>query len=335
MTATLPVFDRLSALADPIRGRLLLVLERQELTVREIQSALQLPQSTVSRHLKVLADLGLVATRSEGTSNWYRMPGRELEPSIRRLWTAVREELADSRLARHDADRLDRVVASRHLTSQRFFASAAGQWDRLRKELFGDRFEHLCLLGLLDPAWTVGDLGCGTGQVTTALAPFVARVIGVDESAPMLRSARQRARGIENVEIRSGTLERLPLADAELDAALCMLVLHHVADPLEALRSARRVLRRNGKLLLVDIVPHDRAEYREEMGHQWLGFEREELADWLARAGFESFRFVTIPPDAEAKGPGLFVATAIAGGPEPDTTDSTTAPPGQNQGAIT
>jgi ArsR family transcriptional regulator len=335
MTATLPVFDRLSALADPIRGRLLLVLERQELTVREIQTALQLPQSTVSRHLKVLADLGLVATRSEGTSNWYRMPGRELEPAMRRLWTAVREELAESRIARRDADRLDRVVADRHLTSQRFFASAAGQWDRLRKELFGDRFEHTCLLGFLDPEWTVGDLGCGTGQVTAALAPFVRSVVGVDESAPMLRSARQRARGIENVEIRSGTLECLPIADGELDAALCMLVLHHVTDPLEVLRSARRALRRGGKLLLVDMVPHDRAEYREEMGHQWLGFGRAELTDWLAQAGFDAFRLVTIPSEADAKGPGLFVATAIAGGPPSDDTDSITAPPGQNPGANT
>jgi len=335
MTATLPVFDRLSALADPIRGRLLLALERQELTVREIQTALQLPQSTVSRHLKVLADLGLVATRSEGTSNWYRMPGRELEPSMRRLWTAVREELAESRIARRDADRLGRVVAERHVTSQRFFASAAGQWDRLRKELFGDRFEHLCLLGLLEPTWTVGDLGCGTGQVVTALAPFVARVVGVDESAPMLRSARQRARGIDNVEFRSGTLECLPIADAELDAALCMLVLHHVSHPPGVLASARRALKRGGKLLVVDMIPHDHAEYREEMGHQWLGFEPGELADWVAQAGFESFRLVTIPPDAHAKGPGLFVASATAGGPEVDRTDPITAPTGQNRGAIT
>jgi ArsR family transcriptional regulator len=263
------------------------------------------------------------------------MPGRELEPAMRRLWTAVREELAESRIARRDADRLDRVVADRHLTSQRFFASAAGQWDRLRKELFGDRFEHTCLLGFLDPEWTVGDLGCGTGQVTAALAPFVRSVVGVDESAPMLRSARQRARGIENVEIRSGTLECLPIADGELDAALCMLVLHHVTDPLEVLRSARRALRRGGKLLLVDMVPHDRAEYREEMGHQWLGFGRPELADWLAQAGFDAFRLVTIPSEADAKGPGLFVATAIAGGPPSDDTDSITAPPGQNPGANT
>jgi len=334
MTATLPVFDRLSALADPIRGRLLLALERQELTVREIQAILQLPQSTVSRHLKVLADLGLVATRSEGTSNWYRMPGRELEPAMRRLWTAVREELTESRVARRDAERLDRVVADRHVASQRFFASAAGQWDRVRKELFGDRFEHLSLLGLLDADWTIGDLGCGTGHVAAALAPFVARVVAVDESAPMLRSARQRTRGIQNVDIRAGTLEGLPIADGELDAALCILVLHHVADPLAVLGSARRALKLGGKLLLVDMVPHDHAEYREQMGHQWLGFGEAELGDWVARAGFDSFRLVTLPSDDAAKGPALFVATARAAGPVPHF-DTTTAPPGPNSRSAT
>src|SRR5262245_25119231 len=141
MTAAPAVFDRLSALADPIRGRLVLLLERQELTVREIQAALQLPQSTVSRHLKVLADHGLVVTRSEGTSNWYRTSPRDQDPGLRKLWNAVRDEVARSPAARRDAARLSRIVADRHLASQQFFASAAGQWDRLRTELFGDRAE--------------------------------------------------------------------------------------------------------------------------------------------------------------------------------------------------
>lgn len=303
------VFDRLSALADPIRGRLLLALEQKELSVRELQSVLQLPQSTVSRHLKVLADLGLVVTRSEGTSNWYRMPARELETSARRLWLAVREEVAGSPVARRDAERLQRVLADRHLTSQRFFASTAGQWDRLRKDLFGDRAELLGLLGLLDASWTVGDLGCGTGHLAAALAPFVKRVIGVDESAAMLRSARQRTRDLANVELRSGTLEDLPVAAAELDAALLVLVLHHAGDPARVLAAARRTLRPGGKLLILDMLPHDRAEYRE-MGHQWLGFAEQEVRDWLAEAGFDSPRLVALPVDPSAKGPTLFVATA-------------------------
>jgi ArsR family transcriptional regulator len=311
MTAP-PVFERLSALADPIRGRLLLVLERQELAVREIQAALRLPQSTVSRHLKVLADLGLVLQRSEGTSNWYRMPGRDFAPAARRLWQAVRDEVANSPAAQRDAERLNRILADRHLTSQRFFASTAGQWDKLRKELFGERPELHALLGLLDEDWTVGDLGCGTGHLSAVLAPFVRRVVAVDESAEMLKSAAQRARGLPNIQLRNGTLEALPVAAGELDAALLILVLHHTGDPARVLADARRTLRSGGKLLVVDMLPHDTAEYREQMGHQWLGFTEEQIRGWMEETGFGGTRFIRLPPDSEAKGPALFAATGVA-----------------------
>src|ERR1017187_3914959 len=168
-----PVFDRLTALADPIRARLLLVLDRHELTVSELRAALQLPQSTVSRHLRVLADAGWVASREDGTSNRYRMSARELDAGARRLWQSVREEVSAMATAARDAERVRSVMAARRSTSQRFFASRPGEWGRLRAELFGTRTELLALLGLLDARWTVGDLGCGTGQLADAMAPFV------------------------------------------------------------------------------------------------------------------------------------------------------------------
>ncbi|HEU5217062.1 MAG TPA: metalloregulator ArsR/SmtB family transcription factor [Gemmatimonadales bacterium] len=306
------VFERLSALADPIRGRMLLVLERQELTVREIQAALRLPQSTVSRHLKVLADLELVTQRGEGTSNWYRMPARDLSPASRRLWQAVRDEVAGSPAAVRDGERLRQILAERHVTSQQFFASTAGQWDKLRRDLFGERPELQALLGLLDEAWTVGDLGCGTGHLSAALAPFVRRVVAVDESAAMLKTAAQRARDLSNVQLRTGTLEELPVAAGELDAALLVLVLHHTVEPARVLTDARRTLRTGGKLLVVDMLPHDNAEYREQMGHQWLGFTEAQIRGWMEEAGFGGTRFVRLPPEAQAKGPALFAATGIA-----------------------
>ena len=306
------VFDRLSALADPIRGRLVLLLERQELTVREIQAALQLPQSTVSRHLKVLADHGLVVTRSEGTSNWYRTPSRDQDPGLRKLWNAVRDDVALSPAARRDAARLTRILADRHLASQQFFASAAGQWDRLRTELFGDRAELLGLLGLLDDRWVIGDFGCGTGQVAATLAPFVGSVVAIDESAAMLKSARHRTRDLANVELRAGTLEEPPVQAGELDAALLILVLHHVTEPERVLAAVRTALRPGGKLLIVDMRPHEHAEYREQMGHQWLGFEEDILRGWLTTAGFGSARFVQLAEHSSAKGPPLFACTSRA-----------------------
>jgi ArsR family transcriptional regulator len=307
--------QRLGALADPVRGRLLLLLERRELTVRELQAVLQLPQSTVSRHLKVLASSGLVQTRSEGTSNWYRMPARELAGPPRRLWLAVRDELAATPVAYRDAARLQQVLAERHRTSLKFFARAAGEWDRLREELFGRGTELLALPGLLDEDWTIGDLGCGTGQLAATLAPFVGKVIGVDESAAMLRSARQRTRELANVELRSGTLEAPPLAAGELDAALLLLVLHHAPDPGRVLEATHRALRPGGRVVLLDMQPHEHLEYREQMGHQWLGFSRADVQEWLGAARFTGMRFVPLPPDAKAKGPPLFAMTARAGSP--------------------
>src|ERR1035437_9188593 len=175
-----PVFDRLTALADPIRARLLLVLERHELTVSELRAALQLPQSTVSRHLRALADADWVASREDGTSNRYRMSARELDAGARRLWQSVREEVSAMATAARDAERVRSVMAARRSTSQRFFASSAAQWDKLRAELFGPRTELLALLGRLDARGPAGARGGEPGQPAEARAPFVKGVTAGD-----------------------------------------------------------------------------------------------------------------------------------------------------------
>jgi ubiquinone/menaquinone biosynthesis C-methylase UbiE/DNA-binding transcriptional ArsR family regulator len=307
-----PVYSRLTALADPIRARLLLVLEHHELTVSELRAALQLPQSTVSRHLRVLADAGWVASREDGTSNRYRMALRELGAGARRLWQPVREEIGATATAARDAERVRSVLARRHTTSQQFFASSAAQWDRLRTELFGSRTELLALLGLMDAGWTVGDLGCGTGQLSEAMAPFVKRVIAVDESPAMLRASRARLATCPNVDVREGTLESLPVEHGELDIAILSLVLHYVTEPAVVLAGIRRALARRGRVLIVDMLPHDRAEYRETMGHVWLGFGEEQLARWGEDAGFAASRFAPLPSQANSRGPTLFSAVLHA-----------------------
>src|SRR5215213_1555169 len=167
----LPVFDRMTALADLTRSRLLLLLEDRELTVSELCAVVQIPQSTASRHLKVLSDEGWVASRASGTSRWYAMLPARLEPSARTLWALVREQVAGSPMAAQDAQRLRSVLAQRRTKSQEFFSSSAGQWDRLRAELFGERADVVALLALLDEAWTVGDLGCGRGGSASRWRP--------------------------------------------------------------------------------------------------------------------------------------------------------------------
>lgn len=307
------ILDDLSTLADPVRSRMLMVLERNELTVTELCSVLQLPQSTVSRHLKVLGDAGWVVSRRDGTNRLYTHTLPHSGNGSRKLWSLVREQIAASPGAAQDARRLASALARRRSASQEFFATTAGQWDRVRDELFGRGFYLEGLLALLDRSWIAGDLGCGTGQVSAALAPFVARVISIDDSGEMLTAARRRLRGIENVELRRGDLEALPLDDAVLDVALMVLVLHHLGDPGAALREAGRALKPGGRVLIADMLPHDREEYKQQMGHVWLGFRDEQLSSWLAQADFADFRVRPLTPAPDAKGPALFVATATRG----------------------
>jgi ArsR family transcriptional regulator len=300
----------MAALADPIRCRMLLPLERHELTVNEICSVLQLPQSTVSRHLKTLADDGWVSSRRDGTSRFYGMVISELDPGAQRLWPLIREQIAGTNGAEQDERRLKNVLTKRRSKSEEFFASASGLWDHLRSELFGDRFHLHALLSLIDPALTVGDLGCGTGQVSELVAPHVAKVIAVDGSTDMVQAARKRLTGMHQVDVRRGDMEALPIDDCVLDVAVVALVLHHVPEPARALADMNRVLKRGGRAVIVDMLPHDRVEYQQQMGHVWLGFSEKTIKKYLEGAGFERASISTLPADDNAKGPSLFVATA-------------------------
>jgi ubiquinone/menaquinone biosynthesis C-methylase UbiE len=304
------ILDHMSALADPTRCRILLLLEQHELTVSELCAVLQLPQSSVSRHLKTLADDDWVVSRRDGTSRFYSMPLDDLDSGASRLWPLIREQVAGTAAAGQDGQRLRGVLVRRRAKSEEFFASAAADWDRLRTTLFGDTFYLWAMLGLVDPSLTAGDLGCGTGQLTEVLAPHVHRVIAVDASSEMLDAARERVAQLPNVDIRQGELEALPLQAGELDAALLSLVLHYSPDPARALTEVARVLQPGGRVLVVDMLPHDREEYQQQMGHVWLGFSDKQISRSLTGAGFGNVRIRALPVDRHAKGPALFAAIA-------------------------
>lgn len=305
------IFDDLTTLSDATRGRMLLILERHELTVGELCAVLQLPQSTVSRHLKTLSDSNWVSSRRDGTSRYYTLALDERDAHTRRLWSLLREQIAGTPGADQDARRLKGVLGRRQSKSEEFFASSAGQWDRLRRDLFGGASALHALPALIDPSWTIGDLGCGTGETTAALAPFVTQTIAVDRSGEMLQAARRRLRGIAGVDVRRGELEALPIADRELDAAIMVLVLHHVPDPAAVLAQAARTVKPGGRFVLCDMLPHEHEEYKQQMGHVWLGFGDDQMRRLLGAAGFTDVRIVPLPVDPEAKGPALFVASAV------------------------
>ena len=306
MTAASAVFDRLGTLADPTRSRILLVLEGTELTVSELCAVVQLPQSTVSRHLKILSDEGWVAARDSGASRFYTLVPSRLDHFAKRLWNVVREQASGSSAAQQDARRRESVLNDRRGKMKSFFSGVAGNWDQMRTELIGSRTDLLALLDLLDESWTVGDLGCGTGQLTEALAPAVKRVIAVDESGAMLNAAKRRLSSFENVEVRGGNVESLPIEDGELDVALLFMVTHFVIDPAKVLAEVKRVLKPGGRLVVLDLTTHERQEYSLQMGHVWQGFSEEQLRAWVADAGLSVVRYRVLPADPKAKGPALF-----------------------------
>ncbi len=310
-TAPPPILEHLLALGDETRTRILLLLERSEFTVTELCAVLQIPQPTVSRQLRTLAQDGWVNARAEGRNRHYRLSA-SLSPPSRELWRLVRDGLGPEGVYAADAERARQVLAERRRRSAEFFAASAERWDHLRRDLFGHGAELLPFFGLLDPNWTVGDLGTGTGELAATLAPFVARVVGIDRSEAMLEAAARRLEGSANVELRRGDLEALPVADGELDVAVLSLVLHYVVDPADVLRDTHRALAPGGRLVVVEMRAHDRgAEFAEQMGHVWPGFDPREMERWIADAGFGHVHARLLPPDPEALGPLLFLATGI------------------------
>ena len=301
----------MESLADPTRLRLLRLLERHELGVAELCDVLQMPQSTVSRHLKVLGDQKWVRGRRQGTNHLYRTILDELEAGARRLWVLAREQTDAWPAVKQDRLRLDRLLAEKQGDSQAFFAGAAGEWDRFRRELYGTHFSDAAMLALLPGDYVVADLGCGTGQVMAQLAPFVKQVIGVDKSPAMLKAARKRLGERKNVDLRKGDLSAVPIDDGTCDAAMLILALTYVADPAAVLAEMARVLKPDGgRAVIVDLLPHDREDFRRQLGQTRLGFDAKELEQLLADAGFAHATVRPLPPEPNAKGPALFLATA-------------------------
>ena len=304
------VFDQLGTLADATRSRILLLLEGTELTVGELCTVMQLPQSTVSRHLKILSDEGWVASRDSGASRFYTLVASRLDHFAKRLWSVVREQVSSSTAAQQDARRRASVLADRRGKMKSFFTDSAGDWDRMRAELIGARTDLLALMDLFDERWTVGDLGCGTGHLSEALSPVVSRVIAVDESGAMLSSARKRLASLENVDVRTGSVETLPIEDGQLDVALLFMVAHFVLEPAKVLAEAHRALKTGGRLVILDLTSHEREEYSLQMGHVWQGFSEEQLRAWVQDAGLTVARYRVLPADPKAKGPALFSLVA-------------------------
>lgn len=310
---TTELFDRLSLLSEPLRVRMLRVLEREELGVGELARVVQTSQPTVSRHLKQLHEGGWLRKRKAGTASLYRMVQAELAAGSRELWLLVRAEVqpqADDPASQfaEDLRRLETVLAQRSVDSEQLFRQLGSRWDGVRRELFGQAYVLPALLALLPPDQVIVDLGCGTGATLPHLAAVAARVIGVDREAAMLKVARERTADLDNVQLEQGLLDALPVAEASVDLALSELVLHHLVELPPVFTEVARVLKPGGRWVILDMVEHDRTDLVATMGHRHPGFSEDCIAGLARTAGLEPLSWRVLPPDPEAQGPGLFVA---------------------------
>ncbi len=293
----------MASLADATRLRLLRLVERHELGVSDLCDVLQLPQSTVSRHLKLLGDEGWTVSRRRGTTNLYRMVLDELEPAQRQMWLLAREQTEGWAALDQDKLRVAERLRQRSPEAKSFFDGAAEQWGQLREQMYGPSFGTHALLALMPSNWTVADLGCGTGALAMELSRHVGQVIGVDNTPAMLDAARERIGAVDNIDLRQGDLESLPIEDGECDAAMMVLVLTYLAEPASALVEMARVLRPGGKAVIVDVMRHDREAFRREMGQQNMGYDPAEVCGLLEQAGLTESVCTPIPPHPDAKGP--------------------------------
>lgn len=283
------MIDVLKALADPCRLRLVAVLLRGEFTVQELTRILDMGQSRISRHLKILTEAGVLSVKRQGTWSYYR--AGDQDAFFGAIRPAFERELDQLPQRRQDLAALALALEERRQRNLEFFDRHARQWDSLSRTLLPVPDYLGRLLALVPSVATLLEIGIGTGTLLPDLAKKAPQVIGVDHSPAMLDEARRRlALDAEiGIQLRLGEMTHLPLADGGAGCVVANMVLHHAADPLAVLHEISRVLQPDGTLILADLARHEREWAREQLADQWLGFEEEELQGWLKAAGLSSF----------------------------------------------
>jgi ArsR family transcriptional regulator len=284
----------LRALSDSTRLRLVALLEKDELSVHELQQITCLGQSRISTHLGLLQDAGLLRSRREGKRCFYRL-NPDADATAREFLPLAVRGAAQLPEYRSDQTNLRRIVALRQDQAQCFFNQVAGRFDRSYGP--GRSWQALgqLLLRILPPL-VVADLGSGEGLVSELLARRCKRVIAVDNSEKIVAfgAAKARRSGLKNLEFRLGDLQAPPIEPASVDLAILSQALHHAEDPAKALRSAHTILRPGGQIILLDLLRHRFAPARELYGDAWPGFSESELQGWLEAAAFRRIEITVV-----------------------------------------
>lgn len=285
------ILKSLRVLADPLRLRILLLLEQEELSVAEIQEILATGQSRISMHLSQLKQAGLAEDRRSGKNVLYRL-APALPAELRALLTASRSEIAE---AAEDTRALALALRKRADRMRAYFDELAGRFGK--QYVPGRSWKGLAeTLLLLMPPLDIADLGAGEGAFSQLLARRAKQVIAVDNSPRMVEVAQELAHrnGLTNIEFRVGDLEDPPIADASVDLAFLSQSLHHALHPQRAVDAAHRILRPGGRIAILDLKRHSFEEARELYADHWLGFAEAELESFLLKSGFAHVHVSTV-----------------------------------------
>jgi ubiquinone/menaquinone biosynthesis C-methylase UbiE/DNA-binding transcriptional ArsR family regulator len=304
------VLKSLRALSDATRLRVIALLEKDELSVQELQEITRMGQSRISTHLGLLLDSDLVRSRREGKRTYYRLnqiTGEAGENFVKLAIQGARE------LQEYAADQINlkRILSRRREQAQVYFNQVAGRFDRV----YGpgrswQGFGHL-LLRIIPPL-VVADLGSGEGLLSELLAHRCKKVIAVDNSEKIVKfgAAKARKNGLKNLEFRLGDLQNPPIEPDSVDLAILSQALHHAEDPAAAIAAAYRLLRPHGQILILDLQKHGFVKAHDSYGDRWLGFAESDLQRWLEGAGFKKIEISVVAREEE---PPHF-QTILAGG---------------------
>jgi ArsR family transcriptional regulator len=310
------------ALADDSRLRILRILLTGRYNVNELVDILQMGQSRVSRHLKLLYEAGLAQVHRQGSWAYYESSIDMASSECRAQLEIIKNIPESSAQMEADEARRLRCLELRRLRSKEFHDQVAPRWSRLRTELFTqvDGIEDVFtrVFDTIKDASVVADLGCGTGEFLVQMAQLGHRAIGVDSSPAMLEQARATINAAGNIDmdnlpqLRLGMLEHLPLADGEADAVLLNMVLHHLADPVAVFREVKRSLTEAGIIIVCDLARHDKEWMREKYSDLWMGFTENEIGDFFEKTNMKVLTLERFYKNEQAKNDDLGIVFAVA-----------------------
>ena len=289
----------LRALSDPTRLRILSLLEKEELSVNELQEITRMGQSRISTHLGLLQEAELVQSRRDGKRTFYRVCQEPDATARDMIQVAVR---GAHEMGEHVSDHvnLKRILGRRHDQQQLYFNQIAGRFDRSYGpgrswQAFGQM-----LLRVLPPL-VAADLGAGEGLLSELLARRCRKVIAVDNSEKMVAfgMAKAKKNGLKNLEFRLGDLQAPPVEAQSVDLVVLSQALHHAAEPAQALAAAWRILKPGGQIMVLDLLQHTFERARELYGDRWLGFAESDLQRWLEGAGFRKIEIGVVAQEEQ------------------------------------